>query len=360
MKKNQKSDYLILALICLIILNIGAAAIGLYSNNQPNYSDKSEKKVISLSLEKVFSFFKIDQDKIIKKIIVSIFPVANGIEESFESNNIPIINVESDNSLKEDEELNEDVDSLGDIIIDNLDEYESLIIVKDYETTTVENIPEPLMLAKLNVSKDSPYVLLYHTHATESYSQAANENYRSSEKEYNMVKIGSIISKVLEAGGHKIEHVETFHDLPSYNQSYSRSLNTIKSKNEESSNFKVLLDVHRDAVADNKFDKTLTDQSIVEINGKKVATFSLVIGPDSKNKEQVLNFAKYIKAVSDAMYPGLCTKIIIKPTGKYNQYLSDYSALIEVGYNFNTMEEVTGTATLIGDVLNVVLNSIVE
>lgn len=359
MKKNQKSDYLILALICLIILNIGAAAIGLYSNNQPNYSDKSEKKVISLSFDKVLSFFNIDQDKVIKKIIVSIFPMASGIEENFQSNDVPIVNID-DTSVADDEELDEEVDSLGDIIIDNLDEYESLIIVKDSENITVENIPEPLMLNKLKVSKESPYILLYHTHATESYSLASAENYRSSEKEYNMVKIGSLISKVLEAGGHKIDHVQTFHDLPSYNQSYSRSLNTIQTKNQESSNFKVLLDVHRDAVADNKFDKSLIEQSTIEVNGKKVATFSLVIGPDSKNKEQVLNFAKYIKAVSDAMYPGLCTKIIIKPTGKYNQYLSDYSALIEVGYNFNTMEEASESATLIGDVLNVVLNSILE
>ena len=38
---------------------------------------------------------------------------------------------------------------------------------------------------------------------------------------------------------------------------------------------------------------------------------------------------------------------MIKPVGKYNQFLSDYSALIEVGSNLNTMEEAKETARII-------------
>jgi len=176
-----------------------------------------------------------------------------------------------------------------------------------------------------------------------------------------MISIGNIIATVLEANSHKVDHVETVHDLPSYNQSYSRSLNTIKNKMAESSNINVLLDIHRDAIVDESPNmETIKAKSKIDIGGKSVATFSLVVGPDSVNKEQVLGFAKYVKAVSDTLYPGLCRGILIKPRGKYNQYLSDYSALIEVGYNFNTIEEANEGAKLVGEVLSMVMSRLLE
>jgi stage II sporulation protein P len=202
---------------------------------------------------------------------------------------------------------------------------------------------------------------MYHTHGTESYLHSKAENYRTSDNNSNIVAIGNVISTVLEANGHTADHVETHHDLPSYNKSYSRSLNTVNTKKGESENLQILLDVHRNAVLENakNIDKLIA-KSKVEIDGKTVATFSLVIGPDSPNKDKVLNFAKYIKAVSDALYPNLCEGIIIKPTGKYNQHLSDYSALIEIGYNFHTFEEANNTAKLVGEILSLAINSIIE
>ena len=95
----------------------------------------------------------------------------------------------------------------------------------------------------------------------------------------------------------------------------------------------------------------LLEKTKTNINGKDVATFCFVVGPDNPNKEAILSFAKYIKAISDILYPELCTGIIIKPVGKYNQYFSDYSALIEVGSNLNTMNEAMETAKLLGEII---------
>ncbi|NLK44239.1 MAG: hypothetical protein GX300_07595, partial [Tissierellia bacterium] len=248
------------------------------------------------------------------------------------------------------------------IIIERLDEYESLIIIKDSDgMNKVENIPEPLMVNKFKIDRNKPYILIYHTHATESYLLAEKDNYRSSDRRYNMINIGSIISTILEANGHKVEHVVTYHDLPSYSQSYARSYNTIVKKRDESDNLKILLDIHRDGIEENSPNiDSVRKKSKVKINGKEVATFSLVVGPDSPNYDQVLSFAKYIKAVSDTLYPDLCTGIIIKPMGKYNQHLSDYSALVEVGYNFNSLEEATEGAKLVAEVLALAINSLIE
>ncbi|WMM23518.1 stage II sporulation protein P [Tissierella sp. MB52-C2] len=353
MRKTNKLDYIILALTCLIALNIGAIIINIYSSKKPDNVNQGQLKIPNIANISDISFDPI------KKAIDSLFPIAkilNKDGDSLATGNTP-------SEFEEIENINEEHNTEADTIIENLDEYESLIVVKDSSGShMVENIPAPLMLNKVKVNKEKPYILMYHTHATESYSIAKAGNYRSTDKKNNIVGIGSIISTVLEANGHKVDHVETSHDLPSYNQSYSRSLKTIESKKAESDNLKILLDVHRDGIDVDKVAniESIRQKSKIEIDGKSVATFSLVVGPDSQNKEQVLSFAKYVKAVSDNLYPGLCKGIIIKKYGKYNQYLSDYSALIEVGYNINTLEEANEGAKLIGDILSVVLNSIVE
>lgn len=356
MRKSRKSDYIILALMCLITLNIGAIAIGLYSSNQSKDLAENKFKIVDISFDKIKEFINISET--IKKTINSLFPIAKILNNNTDA-------VEVDSIVTEPEavdDIGEEYDTQNDIIIENLDEYESLIIVKDSDGVhTIENVPEPLMIKKIKIDKEKPYIFMYHTHATESYLISKTDDYRSSDKKNNMINIGKIISTVLEANGHKVDHVETFHDSPSYNQSYSRSLNTIIKKKEVYDNLKVLLDVHRNAVLDNNPNiESIKANSRIEIGGKSVSKFSLVVGPDSPNKEQVLSFAKYIKAVSDTLYPGLCQGIIIKPAGKYNQHLSDYSALIEVGYHFHTLEEATEGAKLVGEVLTLVLNSILE
>lgn len=355
MKKSNKSDYIILALICLIVLNMGSILIGYYASNEQNSSlENSKFKLVRIPINYVKE--AIDTNKILEMTINSLYPIAEIVHENRDDIEPEII-VPTYEEIDEREYNNE-----RDIIIDNLEEYESLIIVKDSDgMQTVENIPEPLMLNKIKVDKEKPYILMYHTHATESFSNTEKENYHISVREYNVVGIGDIISTVLEANNHKVEHVDIYHDLPSYNQSYSRSLNTIRKKQEESNNFKLLLDIHRNAVRENIPNiESIKSKSRIDIDGKSVAKFSLVVGPDSDNKEQVLNFAKYIKAVSDALYPDLCNGIIIKPMGRYNQYLSDYSALLEVGYNFNTVEEANESAKLVGEILSIVFNTIIE
>ncbi|MDR7857100.1 stage II sporulation protein P [Tissierella sp.] len=351
MKKTRKSDYIILALICMIALNIGAIAIGRYSLfKESTYSNKNDFSLVNISFNSIKESLNIKG--LIDKTINIIFP-----KVEVDHNEDSIIA-----TAPEFTEADENYSTENDIIIDKLEEYESLIIVKDSDGThTVENIPEPFMINNLKVNKENPYILLYHTHATESYILKKADNYRTSDTQHNMISIGNIMSTILEANGHRVNHVDTIHDLPSYNQSYYRSLNTIKNKQEESDNLKVLLDIHRDAVLDNnKNIENIKAKSKIDIEGKSVATFSLVVGPDSPNKDQVLNFAKYIKAVSDTLYPGLCRGIIIKPTGKYNQHMSDYSALIEVGYNFNTSEESNESAKLVGEILSLALNSIIK
>lgn len=352
MRKNRKVDYIIMALGCLVFLNIGAVAIRAYSNFKGPFNINEEKKSM------IVSVIEYVEDKL--DSLASLTQVINllGKEDSDDTD----LHISKEDVEKYKEDVEKEVHSEDDIIIKRLEEYENLIIVKDSESVgTIENIPEPVGVKKIKVNKDEPYVFVYHTHATESYMHFKKDNYRSSNRKDNVVGIGDILSTVLEANGHKVNHNDVYHDLPSYNKSYSRSLNTINTEKNTSDNLKFFLDIHRDAVEETSshIEKVKKDSKI-EINGKTVTTFSLVVGPDSPNKEEVLNFAKYIKAVSDSMYPGLCTKILIKPRGKYNQHMSDYSALIEMGYNFNDLEEVRESAKLVGEILSYAFNGLIE
>lgn len=211
----------------------------------------------------------------------------------------------------------------------------------------------------VTLDHENPYVFLYHTHGTEAYLPVTTGRFHTDKREYNVITIGEIIGKVLEEKEHKIKHVDVYHDIPSYNESYVRSLTTLKKELKENENIKIIFDIHRDGIeGDSVAVSNAQEAARVTINGKSVATFSLVIGPDNPNKEQLIKFANYIRHISESMYPGLFKNIIIKPSGKFNQYVSDYYALIEVGSNLNTIDEAKESAKYIGEILHKVLEDI--
>lgn len=338
-RKSVKSNYIIVALLCLIILNVGAMSINIFKNRDNKAVAANPEETISVAsiLNKVWNNLK---DSI---------PTFKPAEEEIEP---PVI----------DEELGEFEESKDYFIIESLDEYESLIIIKDSDgISTVENIPSPLDIEKMVVDRNKPYIAIYHTHASEGYQPLKEGVYNIEDKTKNVIGVGEIIATVLEADNHKVNHIETYHDRPSYNKSYSRSLNTINNIKEEEKNIKVFIDVHRDGREKSSPDyKEFIRKSKIKINGVDTATFALVVGPETPNFDSVLNFAKYIKAVSDTLYPGLCKGIIIKPYGKFNLYSSNYATLLEVGGNFNTVEEAKESGKLIGEILSIVFNSLQE
>lgn len=290
----------------------------------------------------------------LKELIKSQFPTIL----SFNNASIDFRKNKSISLKDEDPEILEDL-----ILVDELMEKEEgeLLDLDDKSPVAEGEIPKPQGIDKINVDKEKPYILIYHTHGTEAYLPIKNNTYHTTDKTYNVLTIGEIIGKVLTERGHKVRHIETYHDYPSYTGSYSRSLTTANTKLKEEPNLKIVLDVHRDGVPENaSYKNKALEKMKTTINEKEVATFSMVIGPETPNKDQVLNFAKYIKEVSDSMYPGLCTGIIVKPKGKFNQFLSDHYVLLEVGSNLNTIDEAKETAVLLGEILNEVIRNIQE
>lgn len=330
-RRRQNNDIIIIMIVFLLFINIGTLAFRLIKN-------KSSFDTNQVSfMERVISLINPNKTEAIKDVVSE-----EPIDGNFENNHSLIMS--------------------EDIIIDRLEEYESLIIIKDsLGSNSIENIPKPINIQSIKLDKESNYILMYHTHGSEAFLVEDDEVYNNNDISKNVVSIGKTMTTVLEANGHKVDHVDTLHDLPSYNKSYSRSLSTINKKKEEQPNLKIFLDIHRDGVEkDAPYKEKFLKTARLDINGVSTASFSLVIGPDTPNYNQVLSFAKYIKAVSDALYPNLCKGIIIKPIGKFNLYASDYSALFEIGSNLVTLEEANETAKLIGEILSLALDNIIE
>lgn len=235
---------------------------------------------------------------------------------------------------------------------------------EDYKGKEVESTKDLISSEKpssIKLDDKNPYIMIYHTHATEAYAPVKQNNYHIDKKEKNVLTIGEIIGGVLKDKGHKVKHIEKYHDLPSYNKSYTESLKTAKEELSKNDNLKVILDVHRDGVDEgSKYINKAQAAARINIDGKSVATFLMVVGPDNPNKDQLLKFARYIRDKSNEKYPGLCKGIVVKPYGKFNQYVSDHYTLLEIGSNLNTMDEAKETAKLVGEILDEVIVDLKE
>ncbi len=214
---------------------------------------------------------------------------------------------------------------------------------------------------------DAPQVLIFHTHATESYEPYDSDIYdtrntwRDTDNHNNMVAIGNVLERVLSDAGIGVVHDTTQHDYPSYNGSYERSAETIKSYLEKYPTIKIALDVHRDAI---QRESDLIVKPVVEIDGRKAAQLMIITGCEDGTMgvpewRQNLRFAASLQDAIEQDYPQL-TRPIFFCYRKYNMDLTPGSLLLEIGSNANTLEESIYSAELVGNSLAKLLNANME
>ena len=210
-----------------------------------------------------------------------------------------------------------------------------------------------------NLGKGEPLVLIYHTHTTESYTSTADNEieyispWRSLDKSKNMARIGKEVKRILEEDfGIHVVHDTTLHDYPDYSVSYTRSLQTAERILKEYPSIKYVFDLHRDGLTDNQKNRNLY---LTAFGDQKTARISLVVGNDNFNSEQNKKFAQKIQKKMNQKYPGMGRSIIDRDNRKYNQFVSDYATLIEVGSNLNTLEEALKAAKSMGKVIGEVI-----
>lgn len=205
--------------------------------------------------------------------------------------------------------------------------------------------------------KNKKTVLIYHTHTCESYTQSEKYNYtmtgnyRTTDNNYNMVKVGNELKKYLEEKGFTVIHNTTCHDYPSYSGSYDRSYSTIQGVLNENSNVELVIDLHRDAIGDGS-----SYGPTVKVSGERVAQLMFVIGTNGGELEhpnwtQNLKTAVKIQETGNTLYPGLFRPIIVR-NSRYNQHIAQGASIIEVGATGNTLEECLLSMQCLANVLD--------
>lgn len=86
---------------------------------------------------------------------------------------------------------------------------------------------------KKMLKNGDPLVIIYHTHASESYQPSSEGNFHREGEKDTVREVGDIMEDVMEDAGINVTHDKTMHDRPSYNESYARSLETIQRLNEK-------------------------------------------------------------------------------------------------------------------------------
>lgn len=199
---------------------------------------------------------------------------------------------------------------------------------------------------KGTIPKNSPLVLIVHTHGTESYLNSGKEYYspdepfRSEKKEKTVVHIGDVLETELISLGIPVLHDETMYDKNDYSHSYINAQKGITKILSENPSIKFVIDIHRDSV----FDASGRNiKPLTTIEGKKCAQLMLVVGTNQgganhPNWRENLTVATHLQQKMNNLYPTLARPINLR-TSAFNQALTKGSLILEVGSCGNTVEE---------------------
>ena len=239
------------------------------------------------------------------------------------------------------------------------------IYIKNQTVLKIDLKTELLTLPKLKIaSTDKPQVLIVHTHTTECYMNEERGYYTDSDKtrttddSKNIAAVGKVLKDALNQKGIVAIHATEKHDYPEYSGSYGRAEQTIKKYLKKYPTIKVVVDLHRDSVTDEKGNKSAL---VANINGKKAAQVMLVSGCQSGSVtgfpswRENFRLAIRLQQTMEVMYPSLSRPILFTER-KYNQHLTTGSLLIECGTEANTLEQAKYSAELLANCLASTLN----
>lgn len=206
--------------------------------------------------------------------------------------------------------------------------------------------------------EEGPQILIVHTHGSEAYTMPPGEEYEASSEcrttdcNYNVVRVGDEIAAALEEAGISVIHDATLHDYPQYSGAYDRSLATINSYLEQYPSISFVLDIHRDAISDGEGNMYKVVSNVAGVNA---AQMTFVIGTDGGGLEHP-NWRENLKLAAAVQqnllddYPTLMRPITVR-NSRYNQHVTTGSLLVEMGAAGNSLDEALLSGRLLGQAL---------
>ncbi|MCJ7690462.1 MAG: stage II sporulation protein P [Clostridiaceae bacterium] len=210
---------------------------------------------------------------------------------------------------------------------------------------------------KQTLNKAKPRVLIYHTHATESYLASEKDTTKSAfnmDSTKNVCAVGNVIKEELEKNyGIAVIHDETLHNVGDYNGAYKKSGITVDKYLKAYGDFDLVIDLHRDGIANKNLVTT-------KINGANVGRIMFVMAKGNPRYAKQKKLVDSMIGISNKIYPNLLKDIEIGTVNRgiafYNQNKSDNAMLIEVGTYTNTITEVKNTGMYLSRIFAEQLN----
>lgn len=212
----------------------------------------------------------------------------------------------------------------------------------------IENIS--LVNNEEEVKSNEPLIYIYNTHDEEAY-------YNSYLNPYNImpdVKLASYYfqERLKDLGIESVVEKRKIKDVLdkngwNYRYSYNASRVYLEEVSKNNPSIEYFIDLHRDSVGK---DKTTTT-----INGKSYARVMFLVGLEHKSYQKNLDLAtrlnELISQFDSTLSRGIYQKEGPGVNGIYNQDFSSKAILIEVGGQYNTIEEVANTIEVMARVL---------
>jgi len=194
----------------------------------------------------------------------------------------------------------------------------------------------------------SPTVLIYHTHATESYAETEKTSFRTHDTKNNMIAVGEVFCTALESFGIEVLHLKDLYDGENWNDSYENSHAAVVTALEKYPSIKYVFDLHRDCIGDESSGYIRTT---AEIYNKKVAQMMIVCGTDEGGSSHTewrdnLSFALALQKDIWQSHKSLMRPINLRRASFY-QDTSPGALLLECGTCANTLEEAKRGAVIL-------------
>ena len=207
--------------------------------------------------------------------------------------------------------------------------------------------------------QEEPKVLIYHTHSQEAFADSVPGDPATS-----IVGMGAYLTQLLSET-YKIPtlHHEGVYDLVDgkldRSQAYQLAEPEIQKILAEHSSIEVVIDLHRDGVAEGT-------HLVTEVGGKPTAQIMFFNGL-SRTKangnisylpnpyiEDNLAFSLQLQLAANEKYPGFTRRIFLRGY-RYNMHFKPRTLLIEAGAQTNTVEEMRNAMEVLADTLAHVL-----
>lgn len=213
---------------------------------------------------------------------------------------------------------------------------------------------------KITHDSSSPQILIFHTHSQEKFADSTDDDSTS------ILGVGDYLTELLTGKGYNVIHDRSVYDYVDgkldRSKEYTYAEQGIESILESNPSIEVVIDLHRDGVAD-------TTHLVTEVDGRQMAKIMFFNGISYSNVKGNINYlynpyrddnlamSLQMHLIGEAYYPGFLRRNYINAY-RYCLHERAKSMLIEAGAQTNTFEEVKNAMEPLADMLDKLLTGV--